>query len=613
MKPRVQTDADTHIRKCIGDARSFALIAGAGSGKTTSLVDALGEIRIKSSGTLRQNAQRVACITYTKRAVEVVRDRLGPDDLYFVGTLHSFLWGEIGRFQHDIREGLRNSRIPALIAKAKEKDNGGQSQQARQAREQIARLEIDLASLDAVATFKYDDTPYGDYQAGVLGHDDVVEIAVHLLASSATFRRLIGQRYPYIFVDEAQDTFPGIVSGINGACAGTGLPLVGYFGDPWQQIYDNRAGQFEPPEGGLVITKTENFRCSLAVVTFLNSFRKDVTQYAAGDNKAVAGSVLFRLVEAENPALPRKRYSDDQLSRALAKYDRAIADWGWDKRNDVIRLFLVRQMIARRLGFSALNQLFTGEFASQRGQQDYEAGEHYVLKPFVNVLWPLVVATRDDDTRRAIDILSLHSPAFGVDGPNQDRSLAEMIKESKRKLVMLSELWNAGTTKEILELARDEGLVRLPEFVNDQLVRPPRAEQYNDELNAAEKGDWLCDAFFSMKAGELGPYCDFVVSNTAFSTQHGVKGEEYPNVLVVFDDVEASWSNYSFTKLLSPASAGAPTEGQRERGKRLAYVCFSRALENLRVLFFTTTPDAARDELVGSGLLTKEQIELVRM
>ena len=35
MSDRVQTEADTAVASCLEERRSFALIAGAGSGKTT--------------------------------------------------------------------------------------------------------------------------------------------------------------------------------------------------------------------------------------------------------------------------------------------------------------------------------------------------------------------------------------------------------------------------------------------------------------------------------------------------------------------------------------------------------------------------------------------------
>jgi DNA helicase-2/ATP-dependent DNA helicase PcrA len=612
MTHRVETIADAEVRECLAARRSFALIAGAGSGKTTSLIDALEYVRAKEGTTLRRNGQRVACITYTKRAVKVIKVRLDFDDLYLVSTLHSFAWGELSGFHHDIRESLRVDRIPSLIAKARERDNGGGSKQARRAREQVADLEAQLVELDQVAAFIYDDSPYSNYRDGRLSHDDVIQIASHLLAENPTFRRLVGFRFPYIFVDEAQDTFGGIVTGLNLTCAGVGLPLAGYFGDPWQQIYDGRAGTFVPPPGGKTITKTENFRCAESVIRLLNVFRDDVKQYAAGENKNHEGSVVFRLIQSEKPSLPRNRYSDDQIVGALARMDQAVTEWGWQGRNDVIRLFLVRQMIARRLGFSAINQLFTGEFASGRAQDDYEAGEHFLLKPFISAIWPLTEAHKLQDGRLMIEVLRRESPAFAIDGPNSDRTLREMIDRSVVELANLQKLWLTGTVRDILNYCRSHDLVRMSEKLAEHLERQPRAEEYDEELHEADKGDWLCDAFFSMKADEIPSYCNFILENTPFSTQHGVKGEEYPNVLVVFDDVEAAWNNYSFTKLLTPRTAGAPTDGQRDRCRKLAYVCFSRAMEQLRVLLFTPNPDAARQELIDGGLLQAEQIQVVR-
>ena len=81
-------------------------------------------------------------------------------------------------------------------------------------------------------------------------------------------------------------------------------------------------------------------------------------------------------------------------------------------------------------------------------------------------------------------------------------------------------------------------------------------------------------------------------------------------MLVVYDDVEAGWHKYNFTKLLTPDTAGQPTDGQRERGRKLAYVSFSRAEVNLRILLFTPDPKNAKEELTRSGLFKEEQISI---
>ena len=611
MTEKIETAADRDVWKCLDAHQSFALIAGAGSGKTRSLVDALARIRDREGHQLRQNGQRVACITYTKRAVEVIKTRLGFDELYLVSTLHSFLWGQIGRFQSDIREAIRLDRLPKLIAKEREKDNGGKSRDAHDARAKAERYEQDLAAIDTIEHFEYRDAKVGDYQKGQLSHDDVIEIAAYLFQENSTFRRITGLRFPYIFVDEAQDTFERIVMGLNLVCAGEGLPIVGYFGDPWQQIYDTSVGTFGPPANGETISKTENFRCSESVIRLLNAFRDDVKQYAAGENKGREGSVVFRLVRAETPEMPRNRYSEEQITRVLAQMDAALTDWGWSDRDDIIRLFLARQMIARRMGFAELNKLFTGTYASARAEDAFGQGEHFLLKPLTATIYPLIAAHEAGDSRRIIDVLRRDSPAFAVDGPNASKTLKNMIDTSLALVDQLNTLWKSHTIRDILQFCVEKQLIPASDGLQEHLDREPRTETYDEGIHSIEKGDWLADAFFAMDVSEIPQYASFIGNNTAYSTQHGVKGEQYPKVFVVYDDIEARWNDYSFGKVLTPATIGQPTERQNARTRKLAYVAFSRTLEDLRVLLFTSKPEASKEELIARRLLRPEQIEIV--
>jgi len=588
------------------------MIAGAGAGKTSSLVEALGRVRDHEGATLRRHGQRIACITFTKRAVEVIKARLGFDELYLVSTLHGFLWGQISTFHADIRQVLQESHIPALIEKAKKNDNGGKSKNAQQARAKVEWLRGQLAAIGSIQYFRYADTSFSDYEKGQIGHDDVIEIATYLFAKNATFRRITGLRFPYIFVDEAQDTSEGIIAGLNLVCAGAGLPVIGYFGDPWQQIYDRSAGDFAPPVGGAIIKKAENFRCSKSVIRLLNAYRGDVQQYAAGENSACEGTVEFLLVKAEEPAEPRKRYSEEQIGRALARMDAAVEDWGWAGRSDVMRLFLARQMIARRLGFSDLNRLFTGDYASSHAKDAFEEGEHFLLKPLLSTIYPLITAQNQGDDRKIINLLRSDSPAFAIDGLNAGKSLKLMIDRSKALVGQLHALWSTETIGVILRFCIDKKIILPSERLREQLDRAPRAEPFDEDLHSLDKGDWLADSLFQMTPGQVSRYADYLDNNTAYSTQHGVKGEEYEKVMVVYDDIEAAWNNYSFTKTLTPLTAGEPTDRQRSISQKLAYVSFSRAKEDLRVLLFTANPEGARAELIDRKLLTPDQICIVK-
>lgn len=613
MTEKIVTEADQRVKECLEEKRSFALIAGAGAGKTSSLVDALMEVREVHGAELLRSGQRVACITFTKRAVAVIEQRLGFDELFEVSTLHSFLWGEISPYERDIKTAVVEYLLPAQIAKAQSNDDGGKSQKAKRAREKVERLNGELAATNDVQKWRYDDSNFSGFSEGLLGHDDVIEIAAYLLRERKLFRRILGARYPFIFVDEAQDTFVSIIEGLNELGKGDGFPVVGYFGDPWQQIYDKRASDFAPPEGGELVTKTENFRCSPQVVALLNAFRPDVQQFSSGNAAELEGSVEFWLVEAEEPLGERKTYTGEQTERVLAKLGEVEAKIGWNDQPEVMRLFLVRQMIARRLGFEALNSLFNGAYASQSAQDDFQSGVHFLVKPFLKTLIPLVRAVRAEKQRSIVEILQEQSPAFSSDSDLASKSLSAVIKQAEDAIEQLNEAWESGTTKEVLNQSRELGLISVSERLATHLDREPHTEAFEKEIHEQDKSDWLADEFFKMSVDQLEKYFDFVADNTPFSTQHGVKGEEYKDVLVVFDDTEAKWNNYSFSKLLAPNTFGAPTAGQDERSRKLAYVSFSRAEQNLRVVWFSTKPQSAKEELVGRGIVEADQVKVISL
>lgn len=606
LKP---TKADKKIADCIDSERSFSVIAGAGSGKTTSLVEALKRIRDKHGKTLRKSGQRVVCITYTNRAVDVISSRLGFDDLFFVSTLHGFLWGEVFRFQDAIREALCTVTIPHHAEKAREDDNGGSSQKAQKARKKLERLAHELEALKERPPVTYEEVTISDYSKCVLNHDDMIDVASYLISNNPVLQKGLGFKYPYIFVDEAQDTFPQVMCALNAICADKGLPIIGYFGDPMQQIYDKRAGDFAGPKGSAVISKEENFRCSTSVIELLNNFRTDLHQVPGGANADVKGSVLITIVQAPIPNGPRNTYTSWQLDEVTAKFSKAVALWGWENSSDVKKLFLARRMIARRLGFIKLHEIFTGPYSSSRSQSDYEDGTHYLLKPFVEVVYQLVDASRTDNVKKTIETLRKTSPAYADDGKNKEISLKDMLNRALLHTKALEVMWENNTVREIIGYCSENDLYPVSDRLAYQLNRAPREKfDGNSDEHQREKGDWLADEFFDLKAEELEQYIEFLDESSPFSTQHGVKGEEYKDVLVMIDDVEAAWNNYSFSKVLTPGVAGAATERQKALTEKIAYVCFSRAEVNLRILLFSVDAASAGAELISRGLFSKDQI-----
>lgn len=610
MKPKlIPTKADKEIEECIDGNRSFSVISGAGSGKTQSLLTALSYIRNSKAELLRRNDQKILCITYTNRAVEVIFSRLNFDDIFYVSTLHSFLWTVIKRFFNDIKKFIIIHHIPVQIARKLDDDNGGSGEKAVTARNDIAALRDALISLQDIKSFSYsENSKFSNYREGHLSHDDIIAIAGHLITNNLILQKILAQRYPYIFVDEAQDTFPEIVTALNTLCSGSHLPIVGYFGDPFQQIYDKRAGDFSGPEGFKLIKKEENFRCSKTVINLLNAFRKDIQQLPAGKAALIEGSVEIKLVAAEQPKGQKKRYTDDQVNRASGKFFEAIKSWGFHEDKETKYLFLVRQMIAKHLGFKNLQNLFTGPYSSTRSQEGYESGEHFLLNPFINVLYPLVIAYRSNNGKEVLSILRKSCPAFNPEGQNAKKTLKEMRELAKSLVEELSKIWTGRSIREIFLFCHENEIIKVSERLLRHLQRSQRIEDYDDKLNATDKEDWLADEFLNMNSDEIEPYTAFIKNNTPYSTQHGVKGEEYKNVVVVYDDIEAAWNLYSFIKMLAPELSGKPTEGQLDRSTRLAYVSFSRAVENLRILLFTLRPEETKNILIKKSLFKENQI-----
>jgi DNA helicase-2/ATP-dependent DNA helicase PcrA len=212
-----------------------------------------------------------------------------------------------------------------------------------------------------------------------------------------------------------------------------------------------------------------------------------------------------------------------------------------------------------------------------------------------------------------VELLSSIGPAFKIDGKNRNRPLKEMVERARSVVAELDDIWATGSLKQVYEYCLQVELIEFSEHVVEHLARQPRVEVYSEAEFSREKGDWLCDEFFAMHTVELERYCDFIRDNTNYSTQHGVKGEEYPDVLVVLDDIEANWNNYNFCKLLTPETSGAPSAGQLQRGEKLAYVSFSRAEDNLRILFYTSSPIEAKNELLLKGLFRAEDISVISL
>ena len=92
------------LSQLIDNNKCFRFEAGAGAGKTYSLIKALQYLIENKSSYLLRNNQHIACITFTNVAVEQIRNRTDNNPVIYAETIHSFSWSLIQGLQKQMRE-----------------------------------------------------------------------------------------------------------------------------------------------------------------------------------------------------------------------------------------------------------------------------------------------------------------------------------------------------------------------------------------------------------------------------------------------------------------------------------------------------------------------------
>ena len=107
---------DEEIIETLKEGKSFRVEAGAGSGKTFSLIKAIEWIQANKQKEFVKRKQNVICITYTNAAVDVIKERLEGNSFIIPSTIHSFAWNAIKQYQsvlmYNLLSQLYKNRLP---------------------------------------------------------------------------------------------------------------------------------------------------------------------------------------------------------------------------------------------------------------------------------------------------------------------------------------------------------------------------------------------------------------------------------------------------------------------------------------------------------------------
>lgn len=618
-KPDTQADID--LRNCLENVppRSFIMKAGAGSGKTTSLIKGLSSaIRIHGEK-LKKARQRIACITYTEIAAgEIWRD-VGSDPLVHVSTIHSFMWLLAKPFQNDIRVWV-SARIAEKIEALEQKQAtyGLRAQQRTKDKDtrDLARLHRHSGRIAAVKGFRYGTG--SDYVKGILGHDDILRLVLYLIAERPLFRSLFARQFPFVFVDESQDTTTEVIEALKTVEREPSVTLcLGFFGDPMQRIYATGTGLVEAAPNWADIPKPENFRCSTKVLNLANAIRRDGDDLVQVPGQRLSPKGIMPTPEGSAHLFILA--ADDTRDANLVRVRNWMATRTGDNRwqlgdggqEQVKLLVIVHQMAAKRLGFgelySALNSKAPAAF-----KDGFLDGSAWPFSPCVKFLIPIAIAHTEGRQLEVMRLIREYSPLLEKDtlaGAN----VAERLKTLRELVASIAEgiAGNSNVTiGDLLKQVYAAGLLildpRLASYLDPEAAppAPPAEGEENDDDQEDDESDKemaSMDAYLARPATQLLAYQTYISERSPFATQQGIKGAEFERVLVVLDDAESSHFQFSYEKYLGlkalsdtdKENIAAGKETTVDRTRRLFYVSCTRALKDLAVVLFTADPEKA--------------------
>lgn len=308
------------IIECLKKYENFCLDAGAGSGKTYTLVQTIKYINEELPN------KKIVCITFTNNAKDEIISRLPIMDNIFVSTIHDFIWKNICRFQSVLR-----NKVNELIE------------------EKIIKYKID-GDIERLEKYEHADLNlpilYRDYQSlskGIISHDTLLDFFLYFLGEE-DFCNILFSSFDYIFIDEYQDTnkkiFPVFCNSMIEFQKKEKSVVMGLFGDYMQNIYNEGIGELDSNliDKFTYIQKQENFRSCQEIIDVNNCLRDDLKQICMSPNK-VKGSIKFIY-----------NYSKDFYLNDFLEY------------KEYKRLHLTHRIISMEIGFENIYSIYYNKY-----------------------------------------------------------------------------------------------------------------------------------------------------------------------------------------------------------------------------------------------------------
>lgn len=566
-----------HVSELDDIEANFRVFAGPGAGKTTWLIDHLRNI-LKTSRRLNIT-RKIACITYTNVAAEEVMDKLSCDKCRFdISTIHSFLYRNIVKpFSYLIAQDENGEPLFNIDELDGHIEHIPYGDKIRRWRETITKLNnkkydylnytqnrlgllaklgsLDYAFIDGEVDLIFRKqrcvaVPKNNgelwlykkkyWRDGIMHHEDVLYFSYFIVNKSPKILEFVRNKYPYILIDEFQDTTE-LQTWIIKRIAETDTK-VGVIGDLAQSIYTFAGAKRKDFEAfeleGMSSYKLEkNHRSTSKIIDFLNCLRSDIRQ--RGDKKTVDGCNVRILI---GPIYEAIKWIDDNGFKA---------PYILTRKNDTVAEIKTRTSMQAA---DLLKHLYGIDSNSARVKVLHSIlmGFKFYQKGYLKDAIKEVLRVLRYKADKSISKLELRSIAIGIIDnlkvdENQQKSLfnyySELLYDIKQK--------------------------------------------YNFQIGAKITSKLGAKSFYTKtKISDLLQYIkvDTKLDDT-IRTIHSTKGTQFNHVLVHFDELK------DFEKYVFEANNRLDADAD---DARIYYVGFSRAVQSL----FVNIPEIHEDTIL---------------
>lgn len=328
------------------------------------------------------------------------------------------------------------------------------------------------------------------------------------------------------------------------------------FGDSWQTIYqtNNACGKVEN-SNLKVIGKRVNFRSAQKIVELLNRLRPELPQITAIDD--FNGDIY--IVDCNDYKGTRRtdRYFKDDLPQIELNKRLSVVEDKFKYMGESLKtLMLTHKVLASYQGYDNLLKILDDSLKDSSNPLF-----NFVADVIENIYQSLLT----NDFSLMYETLRSRPPINTKNEKKKWSQLFNNIKYTRDKTIF-----------DVLQVVIDSKLIPTPTEI---------IGLYNDMLNNTDK-EYLKGKLLDLKNIKYKEFVaakEYFMPSSIYSTDHGVKGEEYDNIVFV---LSRGWANYQFDKFLpmSEDEINEDTIGKYIRNRNLFYVACSRAKKRLCLL-----------------------------